>query len=201
LKRQSILDEIRELRDEYPGLAYDKWQSILVKKYLNLKDTVEIKMPEIWPGLEFGLLLLRILNIDDYTLPLIGILLGRPGSGKTVAITLLSKWIYAYYTDDFSAKAWVTHTTAVNSEEELEAIDMLPKVNDKQLLTPELATMFNLKEDDLRLVLSRIIRIADGHGFASDSGVHGHRAYGDTMFTWLGALWIFHTRFTKFLAV
>ena len=108
-QRQSILNEIKELRDEHPNLSYDRWQSTLVKKYRNLKDTVEIKMPEIWPGLEFGISLLRILNIDDCTLPFFGILLGRPGSGKTVAITLLSKWICAYYTDDFSAKAWVTN--------------------------------------------------------------------------------------------
>ena len=83
-------------------------------------------MPEIWPGLEFGLSSLRIQNIEDCTLPLIAILLGRPGSGKTVVITLLSKWICTYYTDNFSPKAWVTHTTAVNSEEELQALDMLP---------------------------------------------------------------------------
>jgi predicted transcriptional regulator len=185
---QSTLDEIRELRDENAGISIDEWQRILVAKYRNLKNTVELKLPKIWPGLEFGLSLLRILNIDDCTLPLIGVLLGRPGSGKTVAVTLLSKWLYGYYTDSFSPKAWVSHTTSVNSQEELEAVDMLQKIKDKQLLTPELATLFNLKEDDLRLSLATITRIADGHGFASDSGVYGHRAYGDTMFTWLGAV-------------
>jgi ABC-type multidrug transport system ATPase subunit len=35
-----------------------------------------------------------LLNIDDCALPMIGILLGRPGSGKTVPITMLSKWVY-----------------------------------------------------------------------------------------------------------
>jgi predicted transcriptional regulator len=185
---QSTLDEIRELREENSDISFNEWQRILVAKYRNLKNTVELKLPKIWPGLEFGLSSLRILNIDDCTLPFIGVLLGRPGSGKTVAITLLSKWVYGYYTDSFSPKAWVSHTTSVNSQEELEAVDMLPKMRDKQFLTPELATLFNLKEDDLRLSLATITRIADGHGFASDSGVYGHRAYGDTMFTWLGAV-------------
>jgi predicted transcriptional regulator len=184
----STLDEIRELREENSDISFNEWQRILVAKYRNLKNTVELKLPKIWPGLEFGLSSLRILNIDDCTLPLIGVLLGRPGSGKTVAITLLSKWMYGYYTDSFSPKAWVSHTTSVNSQEELEAVDMLPKMKDKQFLTPELATLFNLKEDDLRLSLATITRIADGHGFASDSGVYGHRAYRDTMFTWLGAV-------------
>ncbi len=119
---------------------------------------------------------------------MIGILLGRPGSGKTVVVTLLSKWLYGFYTDQFSAKAWISHTTSVDTQEELEAIDMLPKIKGKQFQTPELATLFGLREDDLRIALSNITRIADGHGFASDSGVYGHRSYGDTMFTWLGAV-------------
>jgi hypothetical protein len=184
----SVLDEIRDLKEENAEITFTQWQDQLVTKYNNLKDVVDKKLPKIWPALEFGLSSLRVLNIDDCTLPLIGILLGRPGSGKTVVITLLSKWIYGYYTDDFSPKAWVSHTTSVDSQEELEAIDMLPKIKDRQFLTPELATLFNLKEDDLRVALSRITRIADGHGFASDSGVYGHRAYGETMFTWLGAV-------------
>jgi hypothetical protein len=185
---QSTLDEIRELRVENANISFNEWQRILVAKYRNFKYTVELKLPKIWLGLEFGLSSLRILNIDDCTLPLIGILLGRPGSGKTVVVTLLSKWLYGYYTDSFSSKAWVSHTTSVNSPEELEAVDMLPKMKDKQFLTPELATLFNMKEDDLRLSMATITKIADGHGYASDSGVYGHRAYGDTMFTWLGAV-------------
>ena len=61
-----------------------KWQKTLIIKYNNLKNVVDKKLPNIWLGLEFGLSNLRILNIDDCTLPMIGILLGRPGSGKTV---------------------------------------------------------------------------------------------------------------------
>jgi hypothetical protein len=53
------------------------------------------------------------------------------------------------------------------------AIDLLPKIKNRQFLTPEPATLFNLNEDDLRLALSKIMRIADGHRFASDSGVYG----------------------------
>jgi hypothetical protein len=115
-------------------------------------------------------------------------LLGRPGSGKTVPITLLAKWIYGFYTDNFTPKSWISHTTTAETQEELEIIDMLPKIRNRQLLTPELATLFNLKEDDLRVASGTIIRLADGNGFASDSGAWGHRAYGETMFTWLGAI-------------
>ena len=134
----SMLDEIEELRADNPDITFEQWQETLVSKYNNLKDVVNKKLPKIWPALEFGLCSLRILNIDDCTLPLIGILLGRPGSGKTVVISLLSKWLYGYYTDDFSPKAWVSHTTSVETVDELEAIDMLPKIKDRQFLTPSL---------------------------------------------------------------
>jgi predicted transcriptional regulator len=184
----SILDEIKELKDQNSEITFAQWQDDLIRKYNNLKNIVDAKLPKIWPALEFGLSSLRILNIDDCTLPMIGILLGRPGSGKTVVIKLLSKWPYGYYTDNFSPKSWVSHTTSVSTEEELRTIDMLPKIKDRQFLTPELATLFNLKEDDLRVALSMITRIADGHGFYSDSGVYGHRGYEDVMFTWLGAV-------------
>jgi predicted transcriptional regulator len=184
----TILDEIKTLREENSDLDFNEWQKILIGKYLNLKATVQAKFPKLWPGLEFGLTSLRILNIDDCTLPLVAILLGRPGSGKTVPMTLLAKWTYGFYTDNFTPKSWISHSTTAESQEDLELIDMLPKIRNKQFLTPELATLFNLKEDDLRVAIGTIIRLADGNGFASDSGAWGHRAYGEIMFTWLGAI-------------
>ena len=184
----STLDEINELKEDNANISVDKWQQTLIEKFDNLKNVVDKKLPNIWSGLEFGLSNLRIINLNDCTLPMIGILLGRPGSGKTVVTMLLSKWLYGYYTDDFSQKSWVTHTTSVKSQAELALIDMLPRVMDHQFLTPELATLFSLNEDDLRLALSRITRIADGHGFFSDSGVHGHRGYDEVMFVWLGGV-------------
>ena len=63
---------------------------------------------------------------------------------------------------------------------------MLPKVKDRHFLTPELAPIFTIDEKDLSLILGTITRIADGHGYGSDSGAHGHREYGDTMFVWTG---------------
>ena len=129
---------------------------------------------------------LRILNIQDCNLPFIGIILGRPSSYKTIVINLLKRWYCTFYTDSFSPKSWITHTTAVDSEEELMRIDMLPKVKDRHFLTPELAPIFTIEDKDLGLILGTITRIADGHGYGSDSGAHGHREYGDTMFVWTG---------------
>ena len=145
-------------------------------------------MPEIWPGLEFELSILRVLDIEGCTLPFIGVILGRPSSYKTAIISLLKRWHKAFYTDNFTARSFVSHSTAVNTKEELAEIDMLPKIKGRLFLTPELSPMFTAKEDDLVQLLGIITRIADGHGYLSDSGAHGHRGYDeDIMFTWVAA--------------
>lgn len=48
--------------------------------------------------------------------------------------------------------------------------------------------MFTTKEEDLVQLLGIVTRIADGHGYVSDSGAHGHRGYDeDIMLCWVGA--------------
>jgi hypothetical protein len=92
-----------------------------------------------------------------------------------------------FFTDNFSAKSFVSHSTAVKRQE-LEQIDLLPKIRNKLFLTPELSPTFTKKDDDLIEVLGIITRVLDGHGYESDTGAHGHRGYhGEYMFTWVGA--------------
>jgi hypothetical protein len=181
-----IQEEIKQLKEQHPNLTVEQWQLTLQQKHDNLYSAVQKHMPEILSGLDFVLSVLRILNLHDCTQPFIGLLLGRPGSGKTVILSLFRDWYYAFYRDSFTPKAFETHTTAVNSKEELERIDMLPQMKDKIFLTPELAPIFSKKEDELIEILGMIIRLADGEGFSSHSGAHGGREYRDTMFTWVG---------------
>ena len=124
---QNVLDEINQLREQNANITFEQWQAKLREKYSDLYNTVQNTMPEIWPGLEFELSILRILSIEGCTLPFIGIILGRPSSYKTVIISLLKKWPNAFYTDNFTARSFVSHSTAVNSKEELEEIDYVAK--------------------------------------------------------------------------
>ncbi len=183
---EAIKTEINRVKNANTEILEEKWKIRLVERYNELCNAVNMNIPEIWPGLEFELSSLRILNIYECDLPFIGIILGRPSSYKTIVINLLKPWYCTFYTDSFSPKAWVTHTTAVDSEAELMKIDMLPKVKDRHFLTPELAPIFTNEEKDLGLILGTITRIADGHGYGNDSGAHGHRQYGNTMFVWTG---------------
>ena len=69
----------------------------------------------------------KILNIKGCTLPFAGIVLGRPSSLKTVGLGMFRKWKNSFYTDNFSAKAFVSHSTSV-PKKDLEKIDLLPKI-------------------------------------------------------------------------
>ena len=81
----------------------------------------------------------------------------------------------------------VSHSTAVKKEE-LAKIDILPKIKNRFLLTPELSPTFAKKDDDLIEILGILTRILDGHGYESDTGAHGHRGYTEQMmFVWAGA--------------
>jgi hypothetical protein len=184
---QKIMDEIEKDKSTVGQISADEWAAEVKKRYQKLYEIVEQKLPNLWPSLEFELSIQKILNVKDCTIPFAGIVLGNPSSLKTVGIELFRKWHHVYYTDNFSAKAFVSHSTAI-AKENLVEIDMLPKIKDKCFLTPELAPTFAAKDDDLIQVLGIMTRILDGHGYESDTGAHGHRGYNEKiMFVWIGA--------------
>jgi hypothetical protein len=166
--------------------SFEEWQTTLSQKYKNLYDTVQKLLPNLWHYLEFDLSIKNILHIKDCTLPFAGIVLGKPSS-LTVGIEMFRKSRHIYYTDDFTARSFVSHISGL-TEEELQKNDMLPKIKNKCFLTPELAPIFSAKDDDLIHFIGRVTRVLDGHGYESDSGAHGHRGYNERMmFTWIGA--------------
>ena len=126
-QKNIIQEEIKQLKEQHPNLASEEWISTLQERYKNLRNVINKEMPEIWPSFEFELSVSRILNIGGCDLPFIGIILGRPSSYKTVVIELLKKWPNTYYTDNFTARSFVSHSTSVDAEQ-LEEIDMLPRI-------------------------------------------------------------------------
>lgn len=140
------------------------------------------------------------MNIKNCTLPFAGIVLGRPSSFKTVGIELFRKWINVFYTDSFSAKAFVSHNTGV-AKSKLGEIDLLPKIRNRLFLTPELSPTFAKKDDDLIEILGIMTRVLDGQGYESDTGAHGHRSYtGSYMFVRVGAAVNIPYKVHKYLA-
>ena len=126
--------------------------------------------------------------------------MARGGGNKTLSSGMVIPWPYVYYTRNFTAKAFVSHNTAV-SRDNLREIDMLPKIKHKLLLTPELTPTFSASEDEVMENLGIITSVLDGKGYVSHSGAHGRRGYyGNYMFVWVGTAVDIPYRVQKLLA-
>ncbi len=184
---RTIVEEIEKDKSTMGEMSLEDWQQTRQQKYDTLHKTVYENILSVWLPLEFTLSVKCILNIKDITLPFAGIILGAPSTHKTVSLTMLNIWPQTFYTDSFTSRSLVSHSTAV-SKEELEDIDMLPRWKHKLVLLPELAPIFTARDDDLTQLLGILTRVLDGNGYESDSGAHGHRGYREKiMFTLVGA--------------
>jgi len=186
--KSSYIARVSELRKQRTdsGFSYEQWQLSVQQKYDNLRRAINDNFTGAWPLLEFCLSVKTILNIDGCTLPFIGVLLDVPSSLKTLVIEMFRKYPHSFYSDSFTPNSLISHNSAL-TEEQLQKVDMIPKMRNKLVLIPEMASIFTAKDDDLRRVLGHTTRLADGHGLESDSGAQGHRKYGNTFFVWIGA--------------
>lgn len=155
---------------------------------LDLKDTVERHFPGAWRLVETALSAVNTLRLEDVADATAVILEGPPASSKTTVLSFFDLKVFPFYrSDKFTPAAFVSHH-AGTSKKDLAAVDLLPRIRLKALVTPELAPMFRGRTDDLIERFSTLTRVLDGQGLMTDSGVHGQRGYaGDYTFVWLGA--------------
>lgn len=167
--------------------SMEEWRVTVKIKYDNLKKLTEEKIPGLWAPLEFMISIKCILNTKNITLPVIGIILGPPSSLKSVAVNMPKGARDTFALDSFSPKSFVSHNSNL-TEEQLQEIDLLPKIKNRLFLVPELSPLFTSKEEDLENIIGMIIRIGDCEGYTSASGSKGVRGYeGPIMFCWVGA--------------
>ena len=187
-QKSYYLERVAKFRKERKesNFTFVEWQILVQGKYTSLRAVVEKNFPEAWQLLQFCLAVKSILNIKGCTLPFMGVILAIPSSMKTLVIQLFRKYPYSIYSDSFTPNSFESHNASL-SEEQLQKIDLLPKLNNRVFLTPELAPIFTTNEDELRKSLGIMTRILDGHGLETDSGAQGHRRYGNTFFVWIGA--------------
>jgi hypothetical protein len=112
---------------------------------------------------------------------------GVPSSQKTTLVDFFgSASEKCYRSDKFTPKSFVSHSASV-SREKLAEVDLLPRIQHKLFLVPELAPLFGLRQEDLLESFSILTRVLDGQGLQTDSGVHGRRGHtGDYLFAWIG---------------
>ena len=186
-KKNEYFTNIQKLKEKNFSLSIHEWSQSLFEKKLRLNEKINEYFPDMLLPLDFIVSVKTILNIKGVTLPFMGIIFAAPSSMKSQAIELFRQWIYSYFTDKFTAKSFVSHSATV-AKNKLTEIDMLPRIKNKFLLTPELSPLFTGKDDDIKEQFGIITRLLDGKGLETDSGVHGKRGYyGEYMFTWIGA--------------
>ena len=116
VEKQKIMDEINKDRSTRE-ISLEDWEETRKKKFNSLHKTVKKNLPSIWLPLEFALSIKCIINISKHTLPFAGIVLGAPSTLKTASLIMLSKWLQTFYTDHFTSRSLVSHTTGVPREE------------------------------------------------------------------------------------
>ena len=163
-------------------MSYDSVGIVVAKHY-----------PQLAPAVDACLAVFGTMALAGRTKPLSLIFEAPSGLGKTAVLQMvfpgqdsaLEK--YVYRSDKFTPKAFVTHAANIRKQN-LAAMDLLPKLQDKVLVTKELAPIFRGREQDMQDNFSILISVLDGKGFTSDSGMHGKRGYEKSIiFNWIGA--------------
>jgi hypothetical protein len=128
------------------------------------------------------------LLLEDQVNPVALNLEGPPSSDKTTVANFFDQAgdDKVYRSDKFTPKSFVSHSSSVRRDQ-LDNVDLLPRIRHRLFIVPELAPLFGLRNEDLLENFSILTRVLDGEGLSTDSGVHGRRAHtGDFLFAWLG---------------
>ena len=116
------------------------------------------------------------------------IVVGQSGAGKTTALKFFEGLDEQFYrSDEVTPASFVTHDASL-SEDQLEEVDLLPRIKHKSLLCRDMETWFSGDRESIRTTMSRMTHLMDGEGLTRDSGSHGKRGYeGDFRFSFIGA--------------
>lgn len=156
-------------------------------------DAVSRHYPELLPGFDAALAVAGAMALAERTKPLSLVFEGGSGNGKTEIIHAFFPLPdsdmddYVYRSDRFTPKSFVTHASTVKKGE-LRKMDLLPKLENKILLTKELSPIFRGREQEMADSFGILITVLDGLGFICDSGTRGRRGYeANILFNWLAA--------------
>jgi len=180
-KRESSVDKEQPACD----LCGAYWQ--------HLQETLLDNFPSLKLHFEAVLAVCAILGIQKPWRPVTVVFEGPPGPGKSLVLNCVlgadSEEVkeQLYRSDKFSTAAFVSQSASVKRAQ-LWRVDLLPRIRNKVLVTPELAPTFRGKREQIEERFSILARVLDGRGLTLDGGTHGRRGYeGDYPFLWLGA--------------
>lgn len=158
-----------------------------IKSIEELKEIIIKYFPDIWTEFKFTLATYSTISLKNLNGCPGLIKIGNPASEKTTVDSLFYGFDFSFLCDQFTPASFVSHATNVKKEE-LEFNDLLPKIKNKVLITPELAPLFEAQRDKLIENFATLTRVLDGEGYNRSTGAHGHRGYsGDYKFVWVGS--------------
>jgi hypothetical protein len=163
---------IAKLTPAVQPVNFEQWRSV-----------IEANFPALARPAEICLSVMAQLLLNDVSNPFALALVDVPASGKTITLNFFDGATELTYTsDNFTPASLVTHASNVKRED-LDKIDLLPRIRYRTLIVRDLAPIFGANDDDLIKSLGILTRVLDGEGLETDSGVHGKRGYkGDYLF-------------------
>ena len=154
------------------------------------RDVIRQNFQELAIASEIALSTIAQLLIKDITNPFALVLIDVPAAGKTITINFFAETGLTelmYPSDKFSPASFVSNAANVKKED-LEKVDLLPRLKYRMFCIRDLATVFSAREEDLISNIGILTRVLDGEGLATDGGVHGQRSCtGDYLFMLLAA--------------
>jgi twinkle protein len=172
-----VIDRVVPVPKPSRLVEFEKWREVVAGNFPELVFASEVILSVIC----------QILLTDVHN-PFGLVLVDDPASGKTLTLNLFKgAEEIVYLTDKFTPASFVSSSSNVQKDE-LDSIDLLPRIKNKVLVVPELAPIFSKRDEDLREGLGMFTRVMDGEGLSIDTAVHGRRSYsGDYLFMFLGA--------------
>lgn len=165
----------------------------------NRLDVVLAEMRQQYSGelaqaLHAGLGVAASLSLKDRDNCLVMIYEGTSGVGKSTVVRMFGPASKSSKThkvfervDSFTPASFVSNSSKHTSQE-LDDIDLLPRLKGKVMLTKELSPLFSDDEKALKKSFGTLTSVLDGNGYVTNSGTQGKRSYdGEFLFNWIGA--------------
>ncbi|MCJ7459874.1 MAG: hypothetical protein MUP17_12940 [candidate division Zixibacteria bacterium] len=181
-------EELNEIAKSELGVDEKLNEVSITHKYGIVRNTIVENFDQrTWFITDACLSVIATLLLEDITNPCGLNILDSPSTNKTTVLSFFDVEGITYKSDSFTPASFVSHSSNVK-EKELPKIDLLPRIQYKCLIIPELGPVFQKRREDLIENISVLTRVFDGQGLETDSGVRGRRGYkGDYLFAWLGA--------------
>jgi hypothetical protein len=177
--------------EPFDDSPYNKADDTLEAVVAEMRNEYDANLAQ---GLYAGMGVAASLSLKGRDNCLVLIYEGASGHGKSIVVRALGPATKSSPThkmfervDKFTPASFVSNSSK-HSAQQLDEIDLLPRIKDKVMLTKELSPLFADDDKALRQSFGTLTTVLDGNGFVTNSGTHGKRSYdGDFLFNWIGA--------------